>query len=75
MGFVRSEFSVTLVVDAAARRTGAMRGRVESCYGHSAFSGWLDLLGQLEALVDRAHDDAATARRERTQPGDGSDIT
>jgi len=61
MATVRSEFNVTLVVDAASCTPSAMRGRVESCYGQQTFSGWLELLGQLEGLVDRAREDAARA--------------
>jgi hypothetical protein len=54
---VRYEVSVTLRVDAAARHPETVRGEVESRYGRQTFSGWLELLSQLEALVDRARSD------------------
>ena len=61
MAAVRSEFNVKLVVDPDVRASSIVRGRVESCYGQHAFSGWLELLGQLEGLVDRAREDAERA--------------
>ena len=33
---------------------GGVSGRLESRYGRQDFSGWLELLGTLETLVDRA---------------------
>ena len=56
MAAVRSEFNVKLVVDPDVRTSSIVRGRVESCYGQHAFSGWLELLGQLEGLVDPRED-------------------
>lgn len=51
-------------------RPGTVHGEVESRYGREAFSGWLELLGQLEALVDRARGDPARYRFQSGPHGD-----
>ena len=61
---MRYAINVILSVDAGARDTSAVRGRVESRYGRQSFSGWLDLRGQLEGLVDRAREDAGQRARD-----------
>lgn len=58
---VRYELSVILRVDDNARSSAAVQGDVESRYGRQSFTGWLELLGHLEALVDRARADPARA--------------
>ena len=65
---MRYEVSVILRVDDAPSATSLVQGEVESRYGRQTFSGWLELLSHLEALVDRARTDPARAtsrRRER----------
>jgi hypothetical protein len=65
---VRYEVSVILRVDDSPSATSLVQGEVESRYGRQSFSGWLELLSHLEALVDRARTDparATTRRRER----------
>jgi len=65
---VRYEVSVILRVDDNPRGSTLVQGEVESRYGRQSFSGWLELLGQLEELVDRARNDPArsSARRRET---------
>lgn len=58
---VRHEVTVTLRIDAGARHPEPVRGDLESRYGRESFSGWLELLGHLEALVDRARSDRSAA--------------
>ena len=62
---MRYEVSVILRVDDNPQGSTLVQGEVESRYGRESFSGWLELLGHLEALVDRARTDPArsTARR------------
>jgi hypothetical protein len=62
---VRYEVSVILRVDDSPPGSTLVQGEVESRYGRLPFSGWLELLGHLEGLVDRARTDPArsTARR------------
>jgi hypothetical protein len=48
---------VRFTVGRAAGVGMAVRGEVRSRYGSQSFWGWLELLGQLEALVDRAAGD------------------
>jgi hypothetical protein len=58
--------SIDVVVHLAAdplSETG-VTGQVESRYGTRPFTGWLDLLGQLESLLDRC-------RHEPEPPEDG----
>jgi hypothetical protein len=64
---VRYEVSVVLRVDDSPRGSSLVQGEVESRYGRQSFSGWLELLGHLEALVDRARTDPerAPGRRHR----------
>jgi hypothetical protein len=65
---VRYEVSVILRVDDSPSPTSLVQGEVESRYGRQTFSGWLELLSHLEALVDRARTDPARStsrRRER----------
>jgi hypothetical protein len=65
---VRYEVSVILRVDDNPPGSTLVQGEVESRYGRQSFSGWLELLGHLEALVDRARADPARStvrRRER----------
>lgn len=56
---MRYEVNVILRVDDSVRGAPAVRGEVESRYGRQAFAGWLELLGHLEALVDRARAEPA----------------
>jgi hypothetical protein len=65
---VRYEVSVILRVDDNPRGTSLVQGEVESRYGRQSFSGWLELLGQLEALVDRARTDPARSSGRRREP-------
>ncbi len=53
---MRYEVNVILRVDDSVRGAPAVRGEVESRYGRQSFAGWLELLGHLEALVDRARE-------------------
>lgn len=49
------ELSVVLRFEVEPADPGsAVRGEVRSPYGRRPFWGWLELLGQLEALLDRA---------------------
>jgi hypothetical protein len=48
------ELAVVVRVDTAADASATVSGRLESPYGGHRFVGWLDLLGQLEAVIDRA---------------------
>lgn len=61
---MRYEVGVTLQVD-TARENEAVTGRVQSRYGTQTFSGWLELLGQLEALIDHARANGAPTPGER----------
>lgn len=56
---VRYEVSVILRVDENPRSPASVKGDLKSRYGRQSFSGWLELLGHLEALVDRARADPA----------------
>lgn len=58
---MRHEVSVTLRIDAGTRHPERVRGELESRYGRESFSGWLELLGHLEAVVDRARNDPSRA--------------
>jgi hypothetical protein len=60
---VAYEVRVTIKVDVCSP-PGGVSGRLESRYGRQSFSGWLELLGTLETLVDRARDDAGRAEDE-----------
>ena len=62
---MRYEVSVILRVEDTPPGSTLVQGELESRYGRQSFSGWLELLGHLEALVDRAQTDPArsTARR------------
>ena len=53
---VPRELSVVLrfEVELGAEPGSAVRGEVRSAYGRRSFWGWLELMGELEALVDRA---------------------
>jgi hypothetical protein len=64
---VRYEVSVILRVDDSQRGSSLVQGEVESRYGRQSFSGWLELLGHLEALVDRARTDPARSTRPRRE--------
>jgi hypothetical protein len=65
---VRYEVSVILRVDDNPRGSTLVQGEVESRYGRQSFSGWLELLGHLEALVDRARTDPARSTTRRREP-------
>ena len=66
---MRYEVNVILRVDDSARGAPAVRGEVESRYGRQSFAGWLELLGHLEALVDRARAEPARAAVRRDAEG------
>ncbi len=59
--------SVILRIDDSPRGSTLVQGEVESRYGRQTFSGWLELLGHLEALVDRARTDPARSTRRRRE--------
>ena len=44
-----------------------VRGELQSPYGRDSFWGWLELLGRLEALIDRASID------QDADPGSGAE--
>ena len=48
------EVTVVLHVDTDAVLAQGVSGRMETSEGVTPFHGWLDLLGKLEAVVDRA---------------------
>ena len=54
-------------VEAGGTAGSPVRGELQSLYGRDPFWGWLELLGQLEALVDRASID------QELEPGSGTD--
>jgi hypothetical protein len=56
------ELAVVVRVDVSDGDATAVSGRLESVYGNQPFSGWLDLFGRLEELVDRV-------RSEQDRPG------
>ena len=58
---VRCEVTVVLSVDTDESAPASIGGRLESRYGQQTFSGWLELFGELEELVDRARDEARDA--------------
>ena len=58
---MRYEVNVILRVDPKSRASETVRGEVESRYGRQSFSGWLELMGHLEAIVDRARAEPAPA--------------
>ena len=57
---VPHELSVVLrfEVEPGADPGSAVRGEVRSPYGRRPFWGWLELMGELEALIDRAAGEA-----------------
>lgn len=50
------EVTVVLHMDAGTVPAPVVCGRIETPEGEASFHGWLDLLGQLEAVVDRARE-------------------
>lgn len=68
MAAMSHEVSVVLHVDTDAPSMSTVSGRIESPFGDQLFVGWLDLLGQLEDVVDRARVDQPTDPRPRRDP-------
>ncbi len=65
---MRYEVNVILRVDDNSREPATVEGEIESRYGRQSFSGWLELLGRLEAIADRARAEPgrSTVRGERS---------
>ena len=57
MAAMSREVSVVVHVDTDALTDSTVSGRIESPFGDRRFVGWLDLLGQLEDVFDRARVD------------------
>jgi hypothetical protein len=55
--------SVVVHLDADPATETRISGQVESRYGTQEFTGWLDLLGQLEALVERCRQEPPAPSR------------
>jgi hypothetical protein len=64
------EIDIVVSVDTGPCDAATVRGSVESRYGRRPFAGWLDLLGQLEQLVERARHDET--RIEHDDPSAGA---
>jgi hypothetical protein len=54
---VRYEVNIKLRVDDHPDGDTTVSGEVRSRYGRQTFSGWLELLGHMETVVERARND------------------
>jgi hypothetical protein len=57
---VRGEVTIILSIVTTTRAEAPIKGHLESRYGGHDFTGWLDLMGRLEAIADEARHDLRT---------------